>query len=85
VGPEVFSASRVVRSVRDVPDERDRPWYDFIAYRRRFVSDLAWFGLGLTVVGIVASGADDEPWWLGIPIVVTGLGIVVAAIRRRLR
>jgi O-antigen ligase len=61
-------------------------WYDCIGHRRRWVSDLTWYGLGLVIAGVSALN-ELGSWvrWLGLPIVLAGLMLLGWSVRRRLR
>jgi hypothetical protein len=65
----------------------DQPrWWDFIGHRRRYVSDLTWFGLAAAIIGITV--VTQSPGWtrlLGLLPVGVGVGMLGGALLRRIR
>lgn len=67
-------------------DRNNPPWWDFVAYRRQYVSDLAWFGFAFLAVGL-ATLSEASGWIKVLPacVAIAGLAMIAAAIRRRVR
>lgn len=51
------------------------PWWDFVAYRRRYVSDRVWFGLALVAGGCGSLGAAHG--WTKL---LAGLALIVGVL-----
>jgi hypothetical protein len=57
-----------------------------IEWRRRSVSDLMWYGLAFTVSGLgPLIFWDGEPRLVSIPLVMLGVGMLVASYRRAIQ
>jgi hypothetical protein len=52
------------------------PWWDWLAWRRQYLNDRAWFGFAFVAVGLGAMGPESS-WWLGVPVAVVGLCLLV--------
>ena len=65
---------------------QERPrWYDFIAHRRRLVSDRAWYGAGLVAAGCGLITIQQALLrLLGLVGRLVGAGMLLSAVRRRL-
>lgn len=79
-GPEAGSLrERCVTRVAAVSsdDSEGEPrWWDFLAYRRRYVSDLVWFGLAMVIVGCGTLTDGGLPAWLSVCALVAGLAML---------
>jgi hypothetical protein len=71
--------------VRHSKSSAEPKWWDFIAYRRQFVSDRTWFGAGFVAVGL-GSLAEFSGWWevLALASVVFGAVLIGSGVRRAL-
>ena len=81
-------ATLISTNVTSMPaDNRDEPrWWDFIAYRRRYMSDLVWYGLGLLAAGY--GGSVGFSGWVRIvaaAVMLAGMVMIAAGIKRRVR
>lgn len=76
--PDGESASRPVVGQRE---RQDPPWWHFIEYRRRFVSDRAWFGLAFLAAGI-GNLHDGTLAWLSLAAIPLGALLLASAARR---
>ncbi|WP_124812338.1 hypothetical protein [Micromonospora globispora] len=65
--------------------EGEPRWWDFLAYRRRYVSDLVWFGLGMVIVGCGTLTDGGLPAWLSVCALVAGLAMLAVGVRRAVR
>lgn len=63
-----------VTSNRPEPGAR---WWDFIGYRRRYVSDRIWFGAGF-IAASVGSLAAAPGWWRILNLAGLAVGITLA-------
>jgi hypothetical protein len=88
-GPEAGSlgercATRVATVSSDNSEGEPR-WWDFLAYRRRYVSDLVWFGLAMVIVGCGTLTDDSLPAWLSACALVAGLAMLAVGVKRAAR
>ena len=72
--------------VTNNPPEPGTRWWDFIGYRRRYVSDRVWFGAGFIAASVGSLGAVPG-WWkvLDLAGLVVGIALAWSGIRRWLR
>jgi hypothetical protein len=64
---------------------REPQWWDFIAHRRRYVSDLVWYGLVFLAVGYGVF-VDLSGWAriLSAAFALVGVAMIAAGVKRRL-
>jgi len=67
-------------------NSRKPRWWDFIAHRRRYISDLVWYGLGFLAVGYGVF-VDLSGWAriLSAAFVLVGVVMIAVGIERRVR
>ncbi len=62
------------------------PFSASLGYRRRFVSDLTWLGLGVVAVGFgILAQLRGWPRLLSLPVILIGLAMTIPAVRRGIR
>jgi hypothetical protein len=62
------------------------PFSASLDYRRRFISDLTWLGLGVVAGGFgILAQVRGWPRLLSIPLILIGLAMIVPAALRRIR
>jgi len=73
-------------AVTNNPPEPGTRWWDFIGYRRRYVSDRVWFGAGFIAASVGSLGAVPG-WWkvLDLAGLVVGIALAWSGIRLWLR
>jgi DNA-binding transcriptional LysR family regulator len=72
--------------VKDMKGTAGSRWWDFIGYRRRYVSDRTWFGAALIAAGV--GGLSQVPgWWKAADLAGALIGVVLvqSGVRRALR
>jgi hypothetical protein len=62
------------------------PFSASLDYRRRYISDLTWLGMGVVAIGFgVLAEAHGWPRLLSVPLILIGLVMTIAAVLRRVR
>jgi len=72
--------------VKDTNGTAGSRWWDFIGYRRRYVSDRTWFGAGFIAAGL-GGLSQLQGWWKAADLVgaLVGVVLVQSGVRRALR
>ena len=63
--------------------QRGTRWWDFIAYRRQYVTNRTWYGAAV-VAGALGSMSSTGGWvaLAFVPILIIGIVLVVSGVRR---
>jgi hypothetical protein len=73
----------VVKDKNRTPGSR---WWDFIGYRRLYVSDRTWYGAAF-IAGGLGGLSQLHGWWKALDVVAALIGVVLvrSGVRRALR